>query len=191
MHRKFAIHQYNLKILSLKITFSLCCLNFITSRKNLREIIREEIQISLPFLVWLMLTAPLERNLPSSPALKGSFVWPQLECCFYLFILNQWLQCTVLLTSLKNLSTRCTSAELKQWQWRQCPTPPPPLLFQADLSQVWPEANQHFSKEIDDEANSYFQRIYNHPPHPTMSVDEVSCAEKFALTSSNYVERIA
>uniref|UniRef100_A0A673MXJ8 CCR4-NOT transcription complex subunit 1 n=1 Tax=Sinocyclocheilus rhinocerous TaxID=307959 RepID=A0A673MXJ8_9TELE len=45
--------------------------------------------------------------------------------------------------------------------------------LQADLSQVWPEANQHFSKEIDDEANSYFQRIYNHPPHPTMSVDEV------------------
>uniref|UniRef100_A0A8B9JAI4 CCR4-NOT transcription complex subunit 1 n=1 Tax=Astyanax mexicanus TaxID=7994 RepID=A0A8B9JAI4_ASTMX len=43
----------------------------------------------------------------------------------------------------------------------------------ADLSHVWPEANQHFSKEIDDEANSYFQRIYNHPPHPTMSVDEV------------------
>ncbi|XP_043350716.1 CCR4-NOT transcription complex subunit 1 isoform X20 [Dermochelys coriacea] len=42
----------------------------------------------------------------------------------------------------------------------------------SDLSQVWPEANQHFSKEIDDEANSYFQRIYNHPPHPTMSVDE-------------------
>ncbi|KAM6118199.1 LOW QUALITY PROTEIN: CCR4-NOT transcription complex subunit 1 [Pterocles gutturalis] len=42
----------------------------------------------------------------------------------------------------------------------------------SDLSQVWPEANQHFSKEIDDEANSYFQRIYNHPPHH-MSVDEV------------------
>lgn len=48
----------------------------------------------------------------------------------------------------------------------------------ADLSQVWPEANQHFSKEIDDEANSYFQRIYNHPPHPTMSVDEVSLESK-------------
>lgn len=47
------------------------------------------------------------------------------------------------------------------------------FVFLADLSQVWPEANQHFSKEIDDEANSYFQRIYNHPPHPTMSVDEV------------------
>ncbi|XP_010881788.1 CCR4-NOT transcription complex subunit 1 isoform X19 [Esox lucius] len=49
----------------------------------------------------------------------------------------------------------------------------PPTFQQTDLSQVWPEANQHFSKEIDDEANSYFQRIYNHPPHPTMSVDEV------------------
>ncbi|XP_043382416.1 CCR4-NOT transcription complex subunit 1 isoform X22 [Chelonia mydas] len=47
-----------------------------------------------------------------------------------------------------------------------------PTFQQTDLSQVWPEANQHFSKEIDDEANSYFQRIYNHPPHPTMSVDE-------------------
>ncbi|KAM9377897.1 CCR4-NOT transcription complex subunit 1 isoform 2-T2 [Pholidichthys leucotaenia] len=49
----------------------------------------------------------------------------------------------------------------------------PQTFQQTDLSQVWPEANQHFSKEIDDEANSYFQRIYNHPPHPTMSVDEV------------------
>ncbi|KAL0582553.1 CCR4-NOT transcription complex subunit 1 [Plecturocebus cupreus] len=27
----------------------------------------------------------------------------------------------------------------------------------SDLSQVWPEANQHFSKEVHDEANSYFQ----------------------------------
>ncbi|KAG8437274.1 hypothetical protein GDO86_008106 [Hymenochirus boettgeri] len=48
-----------------------------------------------------------------------------------------------------------------------------PTFQQTDLSQVWPEANQNFSKEIDDEANSYFQRIYNQPPHPTMSVDEV------------------
>lgn len=48
-----------------------------------------------------------------------------------------------------------------------------PTFQQTDLSQVWPEANQHFTKEIDDEANSYFQRIYNQPPHPTMSVDEV------------------
>uniref|UniRef100_UPI00358E5F7C CCR4-NOT transcription complex subunit 1-like isoform X3 n=1 Tax=Myxine glutinosa TaxID=7769 RepID=UPI00358E5F7C len=50
-----------------------------------------------------------------------------------------------------------------------------PQSFQqtADLSQVSPEMSQQFSKEIDDEANSYFQRIYNQPPHPTMSVDEV------------------
>ncbi|XP_054476254.1 CCR4-NOT transcription complex subunit 1 isoform X1 [Anoplopoma fimbria] len=53
----------------------------------------------------------------------------------------------------------------------------PPTFQQTDLSQVWPEANQNFSKEIDDEANSYFQRIYNHPPHPTMSVDEV-CSDE-------------
>lgn len=65
--------------------------------------------------------------------------------------------------SLKNISSACLS---------------------ADLSQVWPEANQHFSKEIDDEANSYFQRIYNHPPHPTMSVDEVSTAATLILTQT-------
>ncbi|XP_022920087.1 CCR4-NOT transcription complex subunit 1 isoform X2 [Onthophagus taurus] len=29
------------------------------------------------------------------------------------------------------------------------------------------------AKDIEDEANSYFQRIYNHPPHPTLSIDEV------------------
>lgn len=33
--------------------------------------------------------------------------------------------------------------------------------------------SQNVSKEIEDEANSYFQRIYNHPPHPTLSIDEV------------------
>lgn len=29
------------------------------------------------------------------------------------------------------------------------------------------------SKEVEDEANSYFQRIYNHPPHNSLSIDEV------------------
>lgn len=65
------------------------------------------------------------------------------------------------------LSVVFSSAQ-KEW-----PVTDPHPTVSADLSQVWPEANQHFSKEIDDEANSYFQRIYNHPPHPTMSVDEV------------------
>ncbi|XP_062547047.1 CCR4-NOT transcription complex subunit 1 isoform X2 [Armigeres subalbatus] len=32
---------------------------------------------------------------------------------------------------------------------------------------------QAVSKEVEDEANSYFQRIYNHPPHNTLSIDEV------------------
>ncbi|XP_036399215.1 CCR4-NOT transcription complex subunit 1 isoform X6 [Megalops cyprinoides] len=62
-----------------------------------------------------------------------------------------------------------------------------PTFQQTDLSQVWPEANQHFSKEIDDEANSYFQRIYNHPPHPTMSVDEVSLPSPHPTMSVNEV----
>ncbi|KAK2550448.1 CCR4-NOT transcription complex subunit 1 [Acropora cervicornis] len=43
----------------------------------------------------------------------------------------------------------------------------------ADVSQVWPGMDQTFTKEVEDEANSYFQRIYNHPPNPTISIDEV------------------
>lgn len=35
------------------------------------------------------------------------------------------------------------------------------------------EISQPVSKEVEDEANSYFQRIYNHPPHPTLAIDEV------------------
>lgn len=35
------------------------------------------------------------------------------------------------------------------------------------------ETGPQVPKEIEDEANSYFQRIYNHPPHPTLSIDEV------------------
>lgn len=37
----------------------------------------------------------------------------------------------------------------------------------------FPEISPNVSKEVEDEANSYFQRIYNHPPHPTLSIDEV------------------
>lgn len=33
--------------------------------------------------------------------------------------------------------------------------------------------DQSFTKEVEDEANSNFQRIYNHPPNPTISIDEV------------------
>lgn len=34
-------------------------------------------------------------------------------------------------------------------------------------------SNELVPKEVEDEANSYFQQIYNHPPHPTLSIDEV------------------
>ncbi|XP_015520502.1 CCR4-NOT transcription complex subunit 1 isoform X1 [Neodiprion lecontei] len=42
-----------------------------------------------------------------------------------------------------------------------------------ETSNLFPDMSQNVSKEIEDEANSYFQRIYNHPPHPTLSIDEV------------------
>ncbi len=42
-----------------------------------------------------------------------------------------------------------------------------------DGSNIFAAVTQQFSKEIEDEANSYFQRIYNHPPHPTITIDEV------------------
>ncbi|GBP76975.1 CCR4-NOT transcription complex subunit 1 [Eumeta japonica] len=45
------------------------------------------------------------------------------------------------------------------------------------------------SKEIEDEANGYFQRIYNHPPHPTLSIDEVLNMLKKFQDSPNDRER--
>ncbi|XP_073847856.1 CCR4-NOT transcription complex subunit 1 isoform X2 [Musca autumnalis] len=49
------------------------------------------------------------------------------------------------------------------------PTPTPPNPNNAIIT----DFQGPVSKEIEDEANSYFQRIYNHPPHPTLSIDEV------------------
>eukprot|EP00794_Sanderia_malayensis_P019065 gene19065-20980_t len=43
----------------------------------------------------------------------------------------------------------------------------------GDLSAVFPGMDQNFSKEIEDESNTYFQRIYNQPPGTSMSIDEV------------------
>lgn len=37
----------------------------------------------------------------------------------------------------------------------------------------FPDMPRNICKEVEDEANSYFQRIYNHPPHPTLSIEEV------------------
>nr|QOW64962.1 hypothetical protein [Lymnaea stagnalis] len=43
----------------------------------------------------------------------------------------------------------------------------------SDMSNIFPEMTQTFSKEVEDRANTYFQQIYNQPPAPTMSIDEV------------------
>lgn len=53
--------------------------------------------------------------------------------------------------------------------------PPNPNLDKPRVpeSNLFPEIAPNVSKDIEDEANSYFQRIYNHPPHPTLSIDEV------------------
>ncbi|XP_063392578.1 CCR4-NOT transcription complex subunit 1 isoform X1 [Cydia fagiglandana] len=53
----------------------------------------------------------------------------------------------------------------------------------------FPEMMQNVSKEIEDEANGYFQRIYNHPPHPTLSIDEVLDMLKKFQESPNKRER--
>ena len=42
-----------------------------------------------------------------------------------------------------------------------------------NISNLFPEISGSVSREVEDEANSYFQRIYNHPPHPTLTIDEV------------------
>ena len=65
------------------------------------------------------------------------------------------------------------------------PGPPPPAppsvpannpieqVRSGNIASLFPDAERTLSREVEDEANSYFQRIYNHPPHPTLSIDEV------------------
>ena len=42
-----------------------------------------------------------------------------------------------------------------------------------DITSVLPGVNQSFPSDVESEANSYFQKIYNQPPNPTMTIDEV------------------
>lgn len=51
------------------------------------------------------------------------------------------------------------------------------------------QQQQPISSEIEEEANGYFQRIYNHPPHPTLSIDEVLDMLKRFSESTNRRER--
>ncbi|CAH1779661.1 unnamed protein product [Owenia fusiformis] len=58
----------------------------------------------------------------------------------------------------------------------------------GDIANLFNQQSQSFSKEVEDEANSYFQRIYNHPPHPTISIDEVLEMLKNFKNSTNKKE---
>ena len=89
-------------------------------------------------------------------------------------------------SSVNPLGAIMSGAGLKQPQPQQSQTPQPNQLpnqqpqqpsirpaQSGDMSSIFSDISQQFSTEVEDEANSYFQRIYNQPPHPTMSIDEV------------------
>ena len=50
--------------------------------------------------------------------------------------------------------------------------------------------DQNFSKEIEDESNTYFQRIYNQPPGTAMSINEVLDMLKKFKDSASKKERV-
>jgi hypothetical protein len=64
------------------------------------------------------------------------------------------------------------------------------VFISGEAANIFSEMSQNVSKEIEDEANSYFQRIYNHPPHPTLSIDEVLEMLKKFQDSPNKRERV-
>lgn len=67
---------------------------------------------------------------------------------------------------------------------------PPPMEKPIIQDPVhYPDVIHNVSKEIEDEANAYFQRIYNHPPHPTLTIDEVLDMLKKFQDSTNKRER--
>ncbi|ESO94093.1 hypothetical protein LOTGIDRAFT_239532 [Lottia gigantea] len=61
----------------------------------------------------------------------------------------------------------------------------------GDMSGIFPEMNlnQQFSKDVEDKANTYFQQIYNMPPHLTMTIDDVLEMLKRFKDSQNKMER--
>uniref|UniRef100_A0A0K2T7H7 CCR4-NOT transcription complex subunit 1 n=1 Tax=Lepeophtheirus salmonis TaxID=72036 RepID=A0A0K2T7H7_LEPSM len=62
-------------------------------------------------------------------------------------------------------------------------------LRQGNIANLLPDMCGPVSKEIEDETNSYFQRIYNRPPYPTLSIDEVLDLLKKFQDSPNQRER--
>jgi len=65
----------------------------------------------------------------------------------------------------------------------------PPSVPVNDVSSIFPEINQQFSKEVEDRANMYFQQIYNQPPSPTMTIDEVLAMLKNFKDSNDKMNR--
>lgn len=59
------------------------------------------------------------------------------------------------------------------------------------MSNIFPEMAQTFSKEVEDRANTYFQQIYNQPPAPTMSIDEVLTMLKSFKDSHDKTNRVS
>jgi len=44
----------------------------------------------------------------------------------------------------------------------------------GNIAQIFPEGSSGaIPRDVEDEANSYFQKIYNVPPHPTLTIDQV------------------
>lgn len=68
---------------------------------------------------------------------------------------------------------------------RIAPTPTGDKMNVTSNNPIFSEITQKVSKEVEDEANGYFQRIYNHSPHPTLSIDEVlDMLQRFKESSS-------
>ncbi|KAL3243942.1 hypothetical protein MRX96_019525 [Rhipicephalus microplus] len=123
-----------------------------------------------------------EENLPKSAQLPAETLATMLSCLQqYAGSVSQELSETIL-----TMSGNCSILLNKPRQ------PPPgvvktprglepafsaaslnPSQAPVNVASILPEMNQPVSKEIEDEANGYFQRIYNHPPHPTLSIAEV------------------
>ncbi|CAB3374513.1 Hypothetical predicted protein [Cloeon dipterum] len=68
---------------------------------------------------------------------------------------------------------------------------PPRLETSSDKGEslIFSENTHMLSKEVEEEANSYFKRIYNHPPHPTLSIDETLEMLRKFQTSPNQREK--
>ncbi|XP_076470610.1 CCR4-NOT transcription complex subunit 1-like isoform X2 [Babylonia areolata] len=59
----------------------------------------------------------------------------------------------------------------------------------GDINSLFPEMQQTFSKDVEDQANSYFQQIYNQPPQSNMTIDQVLAMLKRFKDSNQKMEK--